>query len=115
MPRQVGTVIAELKRLEYYDKTMIWFTTDNGPEVNCSPEGRCVSSSIALPRAYHYISSAFPRPFTAFPRPFHCFPSPFHRLPSPFHRLSPALQCPQVRVWIDRQDPTRHAPPAGQH
>merc|ERR1719197_1398981 len=24
---------------------MIWFTTDNGPEVNCAPEGRCGSGS----------------------------------------------------------------------
>jgi arylsulfatase A-like enzyme len=32
-----------LKRLGYYNNTMIWFTTDNGPEVNCAPEGRCGS------------------------------------------------------------------------
>ena len=37
----VGSIIAALKRLDYYDNTMIWFTTDNGPEVNCAPEGRC--------------------------------------------------------------------------
>ena len=41
----VGTLIAALKRLDYYDNTMIWFTTDNGPEVNCAPEGRCGSRS----------------------------------------------------------------------
>jgi len=26
---------------DYYDNTFIWFTTDNGPEVNCGPEGFC--------------------------------------------------------------------------
>ena len=26
----VGSIIATLKRLDYYDNTMIWFTTDNG-------------------------------------------------------------------------------------
>ena len=39
----VGTVLDALKRLGYYDNTMIWFTVDNGPEVNCKPEGRCGS------------------------------------------------------------------------
>ena len=39
----VGTIIAALRDLKYYDNTMIWFTTDNGPEVNCKPEGRCGS------------------------------------------------------------------------
>jgi hypothetical protein len=47
----VGNVIAALKRLDYYDNTMIWFTTDNGPEVShthaaaltkhCPPKTNC--------------------------------------------------------------------------
>jgi arylsulfatase A-like enzyme len=41
----VGTIITALKRLNYYDNTMVWFTTDNGPEVNCAPEGRCGSGT----------------------------------------------------------------------
>ena len=41
----VGTVLDALKRLGYYENTMIWFTVDNGPEVNCKPEGRCGSGS----------------------------------------------------------------------
>jgi arylsulfatase A-like enzyme len=39
----VGTVLDRLKELGYYENTMIWFTVDNGPEVNCKPEGRCGS------------------------------------------------------------------------
>jgi hypothetical protein len=37
-------VIDSLKRLGYYENTMVWFTVDNGPEVNCQPEGRCGSN-----------------------------------------------------------------------
>jgi len=35
----VGIVLDKLKELGYYDNTMVWFTVDNGPEVNCKPEG----------------------------------------------------------------------------
>ena len=39
-----------LQRLGYYDNTMVWFATDNGPETNCPPEGRCGSGpSGAIP------------------------------------------------------------------
>ena len=44
----VGTVLDALKRLGYYENTMIWFTVDNGPEVNCAPEGRCGSGSTGV-------------------------------------------------------------------
>ena len=44
----VGTVLDALKRLDYYDNTMIWFTVDNGPEVNCQPEGRCGSGATGV-------------------------------------------------------------------
>eukprot|EP00729_Bicosta_minor_P010591 gene10591-22055_t len=44
----VGTVLSALKRLGYYENTMIWFTVDNGPEVNCAPEGRCGSKSTGV-------------------------------------------------------------------
>lgn len=39
----VGAVLDALQRLGYYDNTLTWFTTDNGPEVNCPPVGRCGS------------------------------------------------------------------------
>lgn len=37
----VGRVISTLEKHGYYDETMMWFTTDNGPEQNCQPEGFC--------------------------------------------------------------------------
>eukprot|EP01062_Namystynia_karyoxenos_P066074 TRINITY_DN60095_c0_g1_i1.p2 TRINITY_DN60095_c0_g1~~TRINITY_DN60095_c0_g1_i1.p2 ORF type:complete len:665 (+),score=191.16 TRINITY_DN60095_c0_g1_i1:96-1997(+) len=40
----VGRVLDTVERLGYYDNTLIWFTTDNGPEGNCQPEGFCQSS-----------------------------------------------------------------------
>jgi len=45
LDNSVGTVLDALKRLGYYNNTMTWFTTDNGPEVNCGPEGRCGSGA----------------------------------------------------------------------
>ena len=45
LDNSMGNVFDALKRLGYYDNTMIWFTTDNGPEVNCKPEGRCGSKT----------------------------------------------------------------------
>ncbi len=44
----MGIVLAKLKELGYYDNTMIWFTVDNGPEVNCGPEGRCGSGTTGV-------------------------------------------------------------------
>jgi arylsulfatase A-like enzyme len=41
----VGSVLDALVRLNYYDNTMTWFSVDNGPEVNCKPEGRCGSGA----------------------------------------------------------------------
>lgn len=37
----VGRVLDALHKRNYYDNTFIWFTTDNGPEKNCGPEGFC--------------------------------------------------------------------------
>ncbi len=37
----VGRVLDTLEGAGYRDDTMVWFTTDNGPEVNCHPEGIC--------------------------------------------------------------------------
>ena len=48
LDNSVGTVLDALKRLGYYDNTMTWFTTDNGPEVNCPPEGRCGSNGTGV-------------------------------------------------------------------
>ncbi len=45
LDNSVGAVLDALARLGYYDNTMVWFTVDNGPEVNCPPEGRCGSGS----------------------------------------------------------------------
>ena len=48
----VGTTIDALKAMKtkegepYYQNTLVWFSGgDNGPEVNCPPEGRCGSGS----------------------------------------------------------------------
>jgi len=40
----VGRILDALIEKGYYDNTFIWFTTDNGPEVNCGPEGFCDDS-----------------------------------------------------------------------
>ena len=37
----VGKVLAALQQNGYRDNTMVWLTTDNGPEGNCKPEGIC--------------------------------------------------------------------------
>eukprot|EP00533_Pseudo-nitzschia_delicatissima_P015812 CAMPEP_0197261732 /NCGR_PEP_ID=MMETSP1432-20130617/122_1 /TAXON_ID=44447 /ORGANISM="Pseudo-nitzschia delicatissima, Strain UNC1205" /LENGTH=572 /DNA_ID=CAMNT_0042726015 /DNA_START=81 /DNA_END=1799 /DNA_ORIENTATION=- len=37
----VGIILDTLKKEGYYDNTMIWFGTDNGPEMNCPPDGIC--------------------------------------------------------------------------
>ena len=56
----VGSIIDALKRLGYYDNTMIWFTTDNGPEVNCAPEGRCGGGATIPPGTLHRPKSTGP-------------------------------------------------------
>ena len=56
----VGTIIAALKRLGYYENTMIWLTTDNGPEVNCGPEGRCGGTDTIPPGTLHRPDSGGP-------------------------------------------------------
>jgi hypothetical protein len=48
LDNSVGTVLDALVRLGYYDNTMTWFTVDNGPEVNCKPEGRCGSGTTGV-------------------------------------------------------------------
>ena len=37
----VGAVLDRLDALGRYEDTFVWFTTDNGPEVNCAPAGFC--------------------------------------------------------------------------
>jgi len=37
----VGRILDTLVEEGYYENTMVWFTTDNGPEGNCYPLGRC--------------------------------------------------------------------------
>eukprot|EP00035_Acanthoeca_spectabilis_P003245 m.92044 g.92044 ORF g.92044 m.92044 type:complete len:685 (+) comp12005_c0_seq2:46-2100(+) len=43
----VGLVLTALEKFGYRENTMIWFTTDNGPEVNCPPEGICSPSHFS--------------------------------------------------------------------
>mmetsp|Transcript_8228 Transcript_8228/g.24390 ORF Transcript_8228/g.24390 Transcript_8228/m.24390 type:complete len:636 (-) Transcript_8228:938-2845(-) len=43
----VGLVLDALDKYGYRDNTLIWFTTDNGPEVNCPPEGICAPDHFA--------------------------------------------------------------------
>ena len=40
----VGRVLATLDEHSYRMDTLVWFTTDNGPEVNCRPSGICGGS-----------------------------------------------------------------------
>jgi len=38
----IGRVLDALKRLGYYDNTLVWWSgSDNGPEENCFPDGYC--------------------------------------------------------------------------
>ena len=48
LDQSVGTVLDALVRLGYYNDTLTVFTTDNGPEINCPPEGRCGSGSTGV-------------------------------------------------------------------
>lgn len=43
----VGRVLAVLEEQHYYENTLIWFTTDNGPEGNC-PNGRCAPNHVKV-------------------------------------------------------------------
>ena len=45
----VGKVLDDLDAHGYGHNTLTWLATDNGPEVNCQPEGRCDQS--------HYVSA----------------------------------------------------------
>ena len=43
----VGKVLEALDIAGYYDNTMIWLTSDNGPEANCPPVGICQRASTS--------------------------------------------------------------------
>ena len=45
----VGRVLDDLDARGYGHNTLTWLATDNGPEVNCAPEGRCPTS--------HYVTA----------------------------------------------------------
>lgn len=45
----VGKALDDLDRHGYGQNTLTWLATDNGPEVNCVPEGRCTQQ--------HYINA----------------------------------------------------------
>eukprot|EP00041_Stephanoeca_diplocostata_P013753 m.243604 g.243604 ORF g.243604 m.243604 type:complete len:667 (+) comp19455_c0_seq1:121-2121(+) len=40
----VGRVLDAMDRRGYLENTLVWLATDNGPEVNCEPEGYCEQS-----------------------------------------------------------------------
>eukprot|EP00035_Acanthoeca_spectabilis_P022118 m.442104 g.442104 ORF g.442104 m.442104 type:complete len:647 (-) comp18751_c0_seq1:78-2018(-) len=60
LDESVGVMLDALKTNGYYENTMIWFTTDNGPEVNCHPEGRCGGGSTIPPGTLHRPASNGP-------------------------------------------------------
>ena len=44
----IGEVLAALDRTGYRNNTMIWMTTDNGPEKDCPPDGFCNKTHFSL-------------------------------------------------------------------
>jgi len=47
LDNSIGVVLKSLDDLGYRQNTMIWFTTDDGPEGNCEPEGLCADAHYA--------------------------------------------------------------------
>jgi arylsulfatase A-like enzyme len=56
----VGTILSSLEQYGYYDNTMIWFASDNGPEMNCPPNGICQNADIDPQRPRENPGSAGP-------------------------------------------------------
>eukprot|EP00536_Pseudo-nitzschia_multiseries_P000564 jgi/Psemu1/249692/estExt_Genewise1Plus.C_70067 len=56
----VGMILKSLKKHSYYDNTMTWFATDNGPEMNCPPNGICQRAKTAPQRPIEGPGSAGP-------------------------------------------------------
>ncbi|CAB9499726.1 acetylgalactosamine-6-sulfatase [Seminavis robusta] len=56
----VGKVLQALKKHGYYDNTMIWFASDNGPERVCPPDGICKKASTDPQRPAEGPGSAGP-------------------------------------------------------
>lgn len=56
----VGMVLDAVKDSGYYDNTMIWFASDNGPEKNCPPRGFCQNDLTRPQRPQEGPGSAGP-------------------------------------------------------
>ena len=54
----VGIILDALKTHGYYDNTMSWFTSDNGPEMNCPPDGICQNAETSPHRPVEGPGSA---------------------------------------------------------
>jgi arylsulfatase A-like enzyme len=56
----IGIILDAVKTSGYYDNTMTWFTADNGPEMNCPPNGICQRADSAPHRPQEGPGSAGP-------------------------------------------------------
>jgi len=56
----VGIILQALETYGYYDNTMTWFTSDNGPEQNCPPTGICKAADTHSQRPLEGPGSAGP-------------------------------------------------------
>ena len=60
LDKSIGQVLGSLERTGYYDNTMVWFTSDNGPEWNCPPLGICKEAESRPHRPIEGPGSAGP-------------------------------------------------------
>jgi arylsulfatase A-like enzyme len=60
LDQAVGRVLQAVENSGYYDNTMIWFTSDNGPEQNCKPAGICEKAATHPHRPKEGPGSAGP-------------------------------------------------------
>lgn len=60
LDNSVGKVLDALEQGGYYDNTMVWFASDNGPEQNCPPAGICEKADTSPQRPIEGPGSAGP-------------------------------------------------------